>query len=368
MIIYGWNEDIYIKENEIYSKDNVLIAKVNEEGQIIFEEGYLEELKELIKEEFKGIKDFDELGLQDEERKIYLEELLKENNKPIIELDEEAFEKLLEGNKEEIKKENLDDSKITAENLIKTGNGWEKYSSNDLIIVKETDKIYKDLPDLEKPLIFGYNESGEFAAYTIGENGEPLESKVINSARSVQNEVTHIGDKGEVKRIVPSAVMDTREDNLKISIKIGQYGYPEAQKIQITHDNKWIATDIDRQGDYYDKTYDTKYATDLNRHGQCGNEELIENYEEQEEVGDTDINLNEITHDSEQNIETIKRQVIDTALENYDELTREELNALIKSELISRLENDKLDLDKVIEDINEVVQDEARFPDRGERR
>jgi len=360
----GWEESIYFKKNEddnslqVYSKDNILIATVDNTGKVVFQEEYLEKLRELFEEKM-NIASYEDLVPDNKNREIYIDDLLKINQEKI------QSENGNELSKKQAQVENVGNSipkKEVEENV-----AGKNYTNR--IMIKETDPIYEDFPDLEKPLFISYNESGDFVATTIDNEGNQKESEVIKSARSTMKPVTHIDDKGrEVTEMVPSGIMDTRKDNLKVSVKIGQYGYTEAQKIQITHDNKWIATDIDKE-ENHDKLYPVKYATDLTKHGECGNEELADNYEMQkEELEDDKITLREIDHNSKETMEKIKRDVIDSALENYEEMSREELYDFIVSELSYRLEDEDLELAQIASEIRDTVNEEARFPTKDERK
>lgn len=365
----GWQEEnVYVVEKEakgengeqfklyeLYDSNNNLIATTNENGEIIFEEEYLKSLEQIIDEKFKGLVQYEELGLKEKDREIYLEKVLEDREPDLIKTDEE-----LDIEKEELPKQ-PEEEQFSQEELQKKGNGWEQYTS--IIKIKETDPIYNDLPNLEKPIYIGLDKSGKFKALTIGEDGSPSQSAIIEESRSTMEPVIHIDDTGEpVKTMVPTAVMNTNDSDIKVSVKIGQYGYMEAQKLQRAHDNRYIATNIDKVGGY-DKEFDVRYKTDETKQGNDFADELADNYENREREDDNNINLHEI----DVNIERVKRDIADNALEVYENMSPQELKNYIREQLINTLGEEDSHIDEFEAEIKETVEEEARYPQRGEK-
>lgn len=366
----GWQEDeIYLVEKEsagedgesiityeIYNSENQLIATTNEKGEIIFEEEYLKSLQQIIDEKFGGLIAYEDLGLEAADREIYLEKILEGREEDLIELEEDLEIEEIGEDEEEPEIE-----QFTVEELEKRGNGWDEYVN--AIKIKETDPIYKDLPGLEKPAYIAYDKKGNFKVITPGEDGSPKQSEIVESSRSTMEPVIHIDSTGEpIETMVPTAVMNTNDSDLKISVKIGQYGYIDAQKLQRAHDNRYIATNIDKAGGK-EKEFDVRYQTDETKQGNNFAEEMADNYESREEEEDSTIELHEI----DVNIEAIKREIADEALENYNDMSSGELREFIRAELTKKLGEEDSHINEFTDDIKETVEDESRFPQRGEK-
>lgn len=246
---------------EIYSgKTNTLIATVDIQGKIHFMPEYIESLKEIDGNfaEMLHLENLDfqlpkELAKEDivltKEERIHMS---SKKDQPTQDEKKAKEEKQLDENKGEKSLE--EEQKETIARL-------KKVPSHNILMIRENSNLYKDHPNLEKNLYFYRDSQGIVKAEYIDINGKSQPSKYFEaSTTALSQENISVGNNGKaVTKEVPHQVMKTKGLNhvdkdikdIRMNIKIDQYGYLDIEEARQGSNGEWLAHDVEVQGRNY---------------------------------------------------------------------------------------------------------------------
>lgn len=265
----GLEEDIYIVEKEIkiqkdvkektyelYLEEGQRVALISRDGEIIFDEAYIELLKERYKNLFKQIKI--------EETKITIDEVLEENKeKEQVEMTEEEIkeeeknqseQKENEENFQEETNENEEMKEISKVTGIseKEMRACTKINPNEKIT--DTENFYDIIPnsrEYEKIYVVASNRNTKgnskfhFVGVTKDGIAEQIEGLEPTEGINTSKEVISINrDGSEVKEKQVSALFKVGDYNKGFSVSIGDYGIIEAEYVRRTQSNQYISSNI----------------------------------------------------------------------------------------------------------------------------
>lgn len=363
----GDNEELELTTYEIYDENQNLIATVDTDGNVSFSEEYLSKLEKLPPEYYSMI----DLS----STKFSLQEM-SEND---IELSEKDIEKY----EEKSKKINFDkEEKEASETIgIEEDNLRTLAVINPHTLVTENETLGQIIPELnqyEEVQIAcekGDNQNdGRFTMIGKRADGtkEPVESvgqvEGINTGRTVTS-INRDGTEVEEKEVKGLFQIAGRPEE-GISISIGNYNIPEVQYIQNMNDREnRQAIPIGVKSRYDEYVYH-RVREEANRNEGLGTQEKDEEIEERskavresEERGDLEERTLEGT---DANLEEIKREILEKAIDKYDDLSPSALTQYIKEELESyNLEINNEEEENIVTEIRLKVEDEVRaFPSR----
>jgi len=248
---------------EIYSgKTNTLIATVDEQGKLHFLPEYIERLKQ-IDEKLAQMLRLEDLDFElPEELQKDDRVLTREERQHIISKREPSMKEnktLAKGESKEQKREEKE--KSPEEEQRQQIANMKKVLSHNILMIREDSNFYKDHPNLEPNLYFYRDNQGVVRAEYIDKNGQPQPSKYFESSTtSLRQETVSIGDDGNpVTREVPYQVMKTKGLNnvdkdirdIRINIKIDQYGYLDIEEARQGKNGEWLSHDVEVKGRNY---------------------------------------------------------------------------------------------------------------------
>lgn len=363
----GDNYELELTTYEIYDENQNLIAVVDTDGNVSFSDEYLTNLENLPPEYYAML----DLSAAEFSLQEMTEKDIKLSNKDI------------EKYKKNSKKINFDKEEKEAAEII----GIEEDNFRSLAVVNPhtlvtaNETLGQIIPELNQ-----YSEvqicceksdnqnDGSFTMIGVKADGtkEFVESigqvEGINTGRTVTS-INRDGTKVEEKEVKGLFQIAGRPEE-GISISIGSYNIPEVQYIQNMNDREnRQAIPIGVKSRYDNYVYH-RVREEANRNEGLGTQEKdreieqrTEEVKESEERGDTE----ERTIDgTDADLEQIKEQIIENALDNYEDMSPSELMQYIKLQLESynllmNVEEEK----NVIYEIKIRVEDEARaFPSR----
>lgn len=366
----GEDVELELTTYEIYDENQNLIATVDAEGNVSFSEEYIAKLETLPPEYY----DMLDLSATD----FSLQEM--------TEKDMEVSAKDIEKYEEKNKKINFDkEEKEAAETIgIEEENLRTLAVINPHTLVTANETLGQIIPELNK-----YSEvqisceksdnqnDGRFTMIGVNEDGtkEQVQSVGqvggINTGRtvtSINRDGTEVKEK-EVKGLFQIA--GRPEEG--ISISVGDYNIPEVQYIQNMNDKEnRQAIPIGVKSRYDNYVYH-RVREEANRNEGLGTQEKdgeieqrTEMVRESEKRGETE----ERTIDgTDADLEKIKEQIIEKALDKYEDLSPSELTQYIREELESYdLIINNSEKKQVITEVRIRVEDEARAFQTRERR
>ena len=363
----GDNEELELTTYEIYDENQNLIATVDTDGNVSFSEEYLSKLEKLPPEYYSMI----DLS----STKFSLQEI-SEND---IELSEKDIEKY----EEKSKKINFDkEEKEASETIgIEEDNLRTLAVINPHTLVTENETLGQIIPELnqyEEVQIAcekGDNQNdGRFTMIGKRADGtkEPVETvgqvEGINTGRTVTS-INRDGTEVEEKEVKGLFQIAGRPEE-GISISIGNYNIPEVQYIQNMNDREnRQAIPIGVKSRYDEYVYH-RVREEANRNEGLGTQEKDEEIEERtEEVRESEErgDLEERTLEgTDADLEEIKREILERAIDKYEDLSPSALTQYIKEELEGyNLEINNEEEENIVTEIRLKVEDEVRaFPSR----
>lgn len=363
----GDNYELELTTYEIYDENQNLIAVVDTDGNVSFSDEYLTNLENLPPEYYAML----DLSAAEFSLQEMTEKDIKLSNKDIEKYEENS------------KKINFDKEEKEAAEII----GIEEDNFRSLAVVNPhtlvtaNETLGQIIPELNQ-----YSEvqicceksdnqnDGRFTMIGVKADGtkEFVESigqvEGINTGRTVTS-INRDGTKVEEKEVKGLFQIAGRPEE-GISISIGSYNIPEVQYIQNMNDREnRQAIPIGVKSRYDNYVYH-RVREEANRNEGLGTQEKdreieqrTEEVKESEERGDAE----ERTIDgTDADLEQIKEQIIENALDNYEDMSPSELMQYIKLQLesynlVMNVEEEK----NVIYEIKIRVEDEARaFPSR----
>lgn len=244
-------KDIKEKRVELYIEEGQRVAIISEDGSVMFDEAYIDILKQRYKNLFKMIKI--------EEAKVSVEDISKENEeKERVEMKEEELEEKQkeqssqqnqagENNYEEIQKI----AKVTGIRKEEM-KACTEFDPNEKIT--STENFYDILPNIkqyEKIYIVASNKNTKgnslfhFVGITKDGMAEQIEDLEPTEGINTSKEVISINRDGtEIKEKQVSALFKVGNDNKGFSVSIGNYGVIEAEYVRRSNDNKYISSNI----------------------------------------------------------------------------------------------------------------------------
>lgn len=345
---------------EIYDENGNLIATVDANGQMSFSEEYLEKLQNLPPEYY---------NMMD----------LSSNNfelQEITDKDLEVSDKDIEKYEEKNKKIDFDkEEKEAAETIgIEEDNLRTLAVINPHALVTANETLGQIIPELNQ-----YSEvqiaceksdnqnDGRFTMLGVKADGtkEPVESvgrvEGINTGRTVTS-INRDGTEVEEKEVKGLFQIAGRPEE-GISISIGSYNVPEVQYIQNMNDrNNRQAIPIGVKSRYDSYVYH-RVREEANRNEGLGTVEKDEEIEERTEmVRENEDKDEERTIDgTDADLEKIKEQIVENALDKYEDMSPNELVEYIRSQLDSyRLIMNQVEKMQTVAEIRLRVEDEAR--------
>lgn len=366
----GENGELELTTYEIYDANQNLIATVDTDGNISFSEEYLAKLENLPPEYYNMI----DLSTTD----FTLQEM--------TEKDMEVSAKDIEKYEEKSKKINFDkEEKEAAETIgIEEDNLRTLAVINPHTLVTANETLGQIIPELNQ-----YDEvqisceksdnqsDGRFTVIGVKADGtkEPVESvgqvEGINTGRTVTS-INRDGTEVEEKEVKGLFQIAGRPEE-GISISVGNYNVPEVQYIQNMNDREnRQAIPIGVKSRYDEYVYH-RVREEANRNEGLGTQEKdgeIENrtemVRENEERGDSE----ESTIDgTDADLEQIKNQIVEKALDEYEDMSPEELTQYIRNQLESyNLIMNNNEEERAVIEIRARVEDEARAFNTRERK
>lgn len=366
----GDNVELELTTYEIYDENQNLIATVDAEGNISFSEEYLAKLEELPPEYYNM------LNLDD--NSFSLQEMTEKD----IELSAQDIEKYeRRGRKIDFDKEEREAAETIGidEESLRT---LAVIDPHTLVTANET--LGQIIPELNQ-----YNEvqiaceksdnqnDGRFTIIGVKEDGtkEPVESvgqvEGINTGRTVTS-INRDGTEVEEKEVKGLFQIAGRPEE-GISISVGDYNMPEVQYIQNMNDREnRQAIPIGVKSRYDDYVYH-RVREEANRNEGFGTYEKDKEIEERAEM----VRENEEREEAEEStidgtdadLEKIKSQIVESALEEYENMSSGELLKYIKEQLESyNLDMNYEEEERTVGEIKTRVEDEARAFQTRERR
>ena len=366
----GDNVELELTTYEIYDENQNLIATVNSEGTISFTEEYLAKLEKLPPEYYSMIDlSATEFNLQE----------MTEKDIELSAKDIEKYEK--ESRKINFNKEESEAAETIGidEDRLRTLAVIDPHS---LVTGNETlGQIIPELNQYEEVQIAceksDNQNDGRFTIIGVKADGtkEPVESvgqvEGVNTGRTVTS-INRDGTEVEEKEVKGLFQIAGRPEE-GISISIGNYNMPEVQYIQNMNDREnRQAIPIGVKSRYDNYVYH-RVREEANRNEGLGTREKDEEIEERAEM----VRENEEREETEEStidgtdadLEKIKSQIVENALEEYENMSPEELRDYIKEQLESYnlIMNDKEE-EEAINEIKIRVEDEARAFQTRERK
>lgn len=249
-----------IKTYEIYNKNKELIAKTDENGLLKFEDKYKEMLKDSLKDYYNN------LGLDDEERKIYLHEhsyiqedekdenyASKENgytvsDKPKEDLSKEAKEEEIK----EIRKNSSKRSDVIEPTLIQEDLGIDVKNLEGITKIQDK-RFYNKVPkarDYDEDAILVYNNKTNKFMIIGMQNGKYVECNAIEPSVGTTKTSVDIDKNGEnIKERAISGIMKIKNsDEYDFAVNFNGMGEIEFKELRMDRNGQYISTDLDVQG------------------------------------------------------------------------------------------------------------------------
>lgn len=366
----GENGELELTTYEIYDANQNLIATVDTDGDISFSEEYLAKLENLPPEYYNMI----DLSATDFTLQEMTEKDMKVSAKDIEKYEEKS--KKINFDKEE--KEAAETIGIEEDNLrtLAVINPHTLVTANETLgqIIPELNQYDEVQISCEK----SDNQSdGRFTVIGVKADGtkEPVESvgqvEGINTGRTVTS-INRDGTEVEEKEVKGLFQIAGRPEE-GISISVGNYNVPEVQYIQNMNDREnRQAIPIGVKSRYDEYVYH-RVREEANRNEGLGTQEKdgeIENrtemVRENEERGDSE----ESTIDgTDADLEQIKNQIVEKALDEYEDMSPKELTQYIRNQLESyNLIMNNNEEERAVIEIRARVEDEARAFNTRERK
>lgn len=402
----GLSENIYLVKREIvkekeetkeiyelYLEDGQKVAEISENGEIIFDEAYIQLLKERFKELYYKI------GI--EERKINVKELFeKSEEKETLEmLEEEIIENKKEQEEKEESKEQLEDEENKEEELedenteelkeVAKATGMQEKDVractkiNPAEKITDTESFYDIVPSTKKyEKIFVVasskdtkgNSKFHFVGVTKDGEAEQIEELEQTEGVNTSKEVISINrDGSEVKEKQVSALFKVGNYNKGFSVSIGDYGVIEAEYIRRTPENKYIGSNINTTTQKPTIKEVKEFMSDTRNPYMQNNvdkaEEQIEEMESEKtnirniddnENNDVVVDVDEEIKLDNGNITTIRKEAEKLGIELEEYVRRcEEVQADTIEEKIEQV-NDEIEEERRQETQNEIDEDDGQ--------
>lgn len=255
--MYGKN----VKTFDIYNRNKEKIAETNAEGILTLSEEYKANLKEKLGDYYP------QLGLEDEDRKMYLHEYnyvqdgedkyftSKEkgfivNDKPKEELTKEEKTQ----NIEEVRKNREKHVDIIDPELIKEDLGLDSKDFGTMIKIKDK-RFYEKVPgarELEGDAILMYNNRTNKFMVIGMEKGKYVECKGIEPSVGTMKTSIDLDKKGEnVEKQAIGGIMKIKGNNdFDFAVNLEPGGTIEFQELRKASNGKYISADLRTQGQY----------------------------------------------------------------------------------------------------------------------
>lgn len=366
----GDNVELELTTYEIYDENQNLIAIVDTDGNVSFSEEYLAKLENLPPEYYAMIN----LSAIDFALQEITEKDVELSAKDIKEYEEKN--KKINFDKEE--KEVTETIGIEEDNLRTLA----VIDPHALVTANETlGQIIPELNQYEEVQIAcekSDNQSdGRFTMIGVKADGtkEPVESvgqvEGINTGRTVTS-INRDGTEVEEKEVKGLFQIAGRPEE-GISISVGNYNIPEVQYIQNMNDRENRQAIPIGVKSRYDNYIYHRVREEANRNEGLGTKEKDEEIENRTEMV---IESEKTGHPEERTIdgtdadlEGIKKEIIEKALDNYDDLSPSALTQYIKEELetYNLMMNDEEE-ENIVAEVRIRVEDEARAFQTRERK
>ena len=366
----GDDVELELTTYEIYDENQNLIATVDAEGNLTFSEEYMEKLENLPPEYY------DMINLNS--REFSLQEMGEQD----LELSAKDIEKYEEKNKEidfdKEEKEAAEAIGIEKDNLrtLAVINPHTLITANETLgqIIPELNKYSEVQISCEKS---DNQNDGRFTM--IGVNADGTKEQVqsvgqvegINTGRTVTS-INRDGTEVEEKEVKGLLQIAGRPEE-GISISVGNYNIPEVQYIQNMNDRENRQAIPIGVKSRYDNYIYHRVREEANRNEGLGTQEKdgeIERRTEMVRESDERGESEERTIDgTDADLEEIKRQLVERALDKYEDLSPSALTQYVKEELESYgLTINENEERQIIAEVRLRVEDEARAFQTMERR
>lgn len=246
-------EGVKEKTYELYLEEGQRVAIISRDGEIIFDEYYLELLKERYKNMYEQIKI--------EEAKLTISEVLTDNKeKEQIEMSEEEIEEKEQSITQEPKEEVKEDKSVDNLQQISKATGIRKEELRASAKINPNQKItytenfYDIVPGSEKyteiyVVASNANTKGNsrFCFMGITKDGiaEQIEGLEMTEGTNPTEKVISINrDGSEIKEGQVSALFKIGNYNRGLAVSIGSTGIIEADYVRRTPDDKYISSKI----------------------------------------------------------------------------------------------------------------------------
>lgn len=289
---------------EIYSiNSNCLIATVNEKGKIQFRAQYIESLKQ-INEKYVQMLNFEDLDFKlpqelEENDIVFIKEEIFDlvevlqdrniSNQSGINQDKDKRAFGIEKNAQENDEKQEDGKEIEGKDLEakeleakcankKKLNKKEEVDSKtgslpqNILKVRPNSNLYKDHPELEPNLFFRKDQNGIVHAEYIDNDGNIQTSKYFEaSTTALRTQTVSLENEGNpVTKQAPYQVMQTKGLNsidkdivdIRMIIKIDQYGYLDIEEARQGKSGQWLSHDVEISGRNYN-SHEINEATSI---------------------------------------------------------------------------------------------------------
>lgn len=256
-----------IKTFEIYNKDENQIATVDKEGLITLNTEYKEHLKETLKEYYSN------LGLEDKERKMYLNEYEYTQNKENFVSKEKGFAvddkpKEMQSKVKQIKeiRENRKSKvDILEPALLEEDLGLNANDIGAMIKIKDK-RFYEKVPEAKQydgDAILAYNKRTNKFIILGMKNGKYEECDRVEPSVGTMKTSVDLDRTGEkVEKQAISGVMKLKgNDDYDFAVNLELGGTIEFQELRKDKDGKYISADLQVQGQYA-TTYEVEKLMD----------------------------------------------------------------------------------------------------------
>lgn len=380
---FGIEEDLYIVEKEVeiqedikekiyelYLEEGQRVAIISKDGEIIFDESFLE----FLKERYKNLYTY----MNIEEAKLNIKDVLEKNkDKEQVEMEQEELE---ENNKEQVKeedKENVQEKTHDEEKQIEKATGIKKEELRASAKINPNQKItytenfYDIVPGSEKyteiyVVASNANTKGNsrfcFIGITKDGMAEQIEGLEMTEGTNPTEEVISINrDGSEIKEEQVSALFKIGNYNRGLAVSIGSTGIIEADYVRRTPDDKYISSKINTTTN---QIYTTKEVENFMSHERNAwiqdnvdkaTEQIEESQSEKTNIKNIDDNeYNDTILDVDEEIKLDNGQV--TTVRKEAERMGIELD-----EYVRRCEQEKAaTIQEKIEEVNEELKEELQ--------
>ncbi|MDO5557319.1 MAG: hypothetical protein Q4G05_03655 [Clostridia bacterium] len=227
------------------------------------------------------------------------------------------------------------------------------------------DRFQNDFPEIvsgAQEVGIAYSEKlNAFICVTKTDKGFELADGTVPS-RPTMRTVISIDENGEkIEKKTPYALIEMSDSRREISVNIEEHGYVEAEKIERTSSNQRIGRKVEGQGESKRVSKEIKDLTERGKNEISEIEEIAENYEENEKIGDKIQTIDDVQRNDEWIIDLDNGEQI--IMKDEAQKARVSIEEFKKFFIEAEGKTPEEKLDNAHEDIEEYYKHPGRFRD-----